>query len=855
MELKKEILKEIMRQPDKTFIANDFVDLLGVKRNAISHYLNRLVDEKKLKKYYGRPVRFQLSSDELTAKVENDVFESFIGYEGSLKEVIESCQAAVKYPPAGLPILLKGESGVGKSFLAQLIYQYSQQQQIIQENAPFLVLNCADYANNPELLSGILFGYKKGAFTGATDEYEGLLKKADGGYLFLDEVHRLSSENQEKLFLFMDQKFFSKLGDNTQKIYANVRLIFATTENIETVLLTTFKRRIPLKATILPYRERPIRERQDLLYHFFQREAEQLEKEITLSPNVVETFLLADTVENLGGIRNAIQIACANAFSKQENENPLKIDTPLLPQEWQNKKEKTTRLSTDWLSIPLVTGVFAENKYIELGLEKEQIAGKTLIEINQEFLEIKKRYIRFLKETTENIVQYNLLFWYKLQSELTQIATHYGIVFDEVEKKSIFLFLVQSISFEFPEISAKMSSELQKKYRKSDYLAAKIIENIALIDASEKNEKKMLLTLFLKEKIHSEDQIACITLAHGENTAASISEVVNQLLGDYIFEAADLKIDATNGEIIETVKAYIRRSNTQNGLLLIVDMGSLEQMYDSIKEEFQGELLIINYLSTPLALDIGMQVSQGKKIPEIIQHSEARHKIVFHYYQGLSKGKNIIVSSILGREISLKIKEIFTPYFEKHAVDILTLDFLELKRVLANEPELFEQTLFLLTTTDVASEQIKIINVEDLISGGTNANFFNQFMSVDDFYQLSNDLIRFFSIEGASERLSFLNPKVVIAEMETVIGHLEEHYQIRLENFIRLNLLMHLSMMLERLLTNQEVEGLGVEATEKNAAFVAYFSKIFQPIVQKYHIVLPKVEVLIIHEIIQSYIG
>lgn len=74
---------------------------------------------------------------------------------------------------------------------------------VIHENAPFKVLNCAQYHNNPELLSGILFGYVKGAFTGADEDRNGLLQDADGGVLFLDEVHRLPPEGQEKLFVYM----------------------------------------------------------------------------------------------------------------------------------------------------------------------------------------------------------------------------------------------------------------------------------------------------------------------------------------------------------------------------------------------------------------------------------------------------------------------------------------------------------------------------------------------------------------------------------------------------------------------------------------------------------------------------
>ena len=90
----------------------------------------------------------------------------------------------------------------------------SQQEGVINKGAHFVVLNCADYANSPELLSSVLFGYKKGAFTGAYTDKIGLVDQADNGYLFLDEVHRLSRKSQEKLFVLLDSGKFYPLGEN-----------------------------------------------------------------------------------------------------------------------------------------------------------------------------------------------------------------------------------------------------------------------------------------------------------------------------------------------------------------------------------------------------------------------------------------------------------------------------------------------------------------------------------------------------------------------------------------------------------------------------------------------------------------
>ncbi|MCT7830955.1 MAG: sigma-54 factor interaction domain-containing protein, partial [Lactobacillus iners] len=70
----------------------------------------------------------------------------------------------------------------GKSFLAKKIYEYAKEIKIIRSNSPYFVLNCADYANNPELVSSMLFGYVKGAYTGADSSHNGLLLQANGGY-------------------------------------------------------------------------------------------------------------------------------------------------------------------------------------------------------------------------------------------------------------------------------------------------------------------------------------------------------------------------------------------------------------------------------------------------------------------------------------------------------------------------------------------------------------------------------------------------------------------------------------------------------------------------------------------------
>lgn len=134
-------------------------DSLNLSRSVVSHYLNELFREEKIQKISGRPVKWTKKGSNPNL---NHNFDDFIGYRGSMRYAIDQISAAIMYPPDGLNILITGHSGVGKSYLASKIAQLAKSKGIIGKAVPYIVLNCADYANNPELVSSMLFGYVKG---------------------------------------------------------------------------------------------------------------------------------------------------------------------------------------------------------------------------------------------------------------------------------------------------------------------------------------------------------------------------------------------------------------------------------------------------------------------------------------------------------------------------------------------------------------------------------------------------------------------------------------------------------------------------------------------------------------------
>lgn len=305
-----ELIKEHF--PEEAVTASVIAEMKNLSRNTVSHYLNRLVEEGQLNKIKEKPTKFQLPNGDVDTK---DSFYKIIGYHGSMKSIIKQCKASVTYPN-GIPLILNGPSGTGKSYIAEAIYKYAKEGKHIEDNAPFCVLNCADYANNPELLSSVLFGYVKGAFTGAERERRGLLDEANGGFLFLDEVHNLTAENQEKLFILIDSGRFRRLGDNENWINTKVRLIMATTEDPRSAMLTTFRRRIPYEVALPKFITRPYEERLELVMRFFVNESKATQCVINVEHGVLEQLARNDYEGNIGELKNIVKVMVANELAQ-----------------------------------------------------------------------------------------------------------------------------------------------------------------------------------------------------------------------------------------------------------------------------------------------------------------------------------------------------------------------------------------------------------------------------------------------------------------------------------------------------------------------------------------------------------
>ncbi|MDX2111413.1 MAG: sigma-54 dependent transcriptional regulator [Verrucomicrobiota bacterium] len=196
-------------------------------------------------------------------------FDSIIGHSKGLVDVIERVKLVA---PSRASILIYGETGTGKELIAQSIHQNSA-----RARGPFIAIHCAALPAN--LLESELFGYERGAFTGANERRIGRFEAADGGTLFLDEIGEIDPSTQVKLLRFLETRSFERLG-SVKPISVDVRLVVATNKNLEEqVEEGNFREDLLFRLNVVTINLPPLRERTDdlpiLLDFYLKRYAKE----------------------------------------------------------------------------------------------------------------------------------------------------------------------------------------------------------------------------------------------------------------------------------------------------------------------------------------------------------------------------------------------------------------------------------------------------------------------------------------------------------------------------------------------------------------------------------------------------
>jgi len=239
-------------------------------------------------------------------------------------------------------VLIYGESGTGKELVARAVHVCSP-----RANEPFVSINCGAFPET--LLESELFGYVKGAFTGANQNKRGLFEVADGGTIFLDEIGEMNLTMQVKLLRVLQERCVRPVG-GTDEIPMDVRVIAATNRDLERqVAENTFREDLYYRLSVIPVTVPPLRERSEdiplLVSHFLKKYARSAGKNISrINPDSLSRLANYDWPGNVRQLENAIERAVALAAGQE-----LTVD---LPAERPRARAAAAGIGGDAISVP-----------------------------------------------------------------------------------------------------------------------------------------------------------------------------------------------------------------------------------------------------------------------------------------------------------------------------------------------------------------------------------------------------------------------------------------------------------------------------------------------------------------------
>ena len=232
----------------------------------------------------------------------------FAGLVGNSPEMEKLYRMISKVSNSSHPVLIQGESGTGKELVARAIHFSGS-----YRDKPFLPVDCGSLV--PTLIESELFGYVRGAFTGAVRSKQGLLAMAEGGTVFLDEIGELPPDLQAKLLRAIQEHEIRPVGSN-KRITINVRILAATHRDLETAIQNgSFRKDLYFRLNVVSLRVPPLRERKQdiplLVAHFLERMGRSSGTHRTLKDEALQVMLTYDWPGNVRELENCLERACA----------------------------------------------------------------------------------------------------------------------------------------------------------------------------------------------------------------------------------------------------------------------------------------------------------------------------------------------------------------------------------------------------------------------------------------------------------------------------------------------------------------------------------------------------------------
>lgn len=879
----KTLVYEYIKESTLKFIQNgtvlgnalDIADQFHLSRSVVSKYLNGMFYEGKLIKIATRPVIYfdrYCIENELGIKIknkefisitelhheleknQNDLFNHIIGKNGSLKENLMKIKSLNTIERTKF-VLIVGESGTGKTFISNLIHRVS-----CKRNVSPLYLKCTegnhDYQN-------ILF-----------DNQAGLYYLAAEGTLIIDNFNCIDEELQNEI-LFL-------LKNNYQKNKQINCIIFTIDDkkNVNNSLLNEVDELLELPRLS----DRPIKEKEELILRRLKKNEHQYTKKVFLSKLALYSLSHFDSSMNIIALNQIIDRAIINANSEQMNQKEINIYQYHLLTDSGGKINSLKNIEStkideqkEMLDVLDIHEIIMYDKLISIC---EEIKGH--FDYTMQYHEGTEQFIRFVDE---KINQYSDYIVFEKSTNNTQIQIIENVIksiFEVIENKYRTV-----INFNLTEILARFiyenmyedtniknwenqQSEFMKNieiFIKENYpLENELIHEISLriqgvLEIKLDIISRLYLLLNLNDIVASLEQLSKfgIIIAHGYSAATSIAESVNRLTGKHVFKGIDMPLDIETSEIISKVRNYILSSSITKEIILLVDMGSLEQIGQEVSNYASANVGIINNISTKIALSVGYGIINGNSIEEILEQAMKASKCTTHIIGNIAKKKAILFTFDSGLTATKNVMQIFKSSIPKKTdIQFIAIDYFELADS-DKEKEIIEKydVLFIVGTYSTQLKMAPYVALEEIISFENVGKLYSPLKKIltnEEIKQFSANLLRNFSLENIMRNLTILNPNTLMNYIDEALKKLQRGMGKKFSTKVMSGLYLHISCMVERLVTKQpQVTHENIELfTEIHKDFINLFEDSFQVLMKHYNIKIPLSEIAYLHDYIEN---
>ena len=674
-----ELISNLEKSRIKGLEAREVSERTGLARSNASSLLNHLVEEKKLIKITGRPVLFiarepleeavkhALVREEYSVRELQDIyynssdsFSKFIGYDFSMKEVINQAKAAIMYPPGGIHTIISGTRGCGKTGFARSMYEYARvQKKKNPEEYPFVVLNNLKYSDLVECIQTI--------------------KSLKSGVLFIDDAFGLPKELQDKLIHYMECEWCLE----------NVFLILAMPEG--EILNRSFAERFPITLKLPSLAERSWEERLCLIKLFFSNEAVRIKRPLKIASEVIQALLVYECVGDIKQLKADIKMICADVFYQNLNRLDQKVGFSEVPSKIRSEviggkkirtksREYLQAIDSDILIRPSEYQqdypIPKQNIYSEIsklsekmrqeGAAEEDITKAVQQKLKEYFARISDSILDFrsvkreLKNSLpENVVDFTIEILEKASIRLGKSVSAklaYALAFH-----INYMILRSKLgNDDFGQAKEKRTAQEHdsKEYQAARMIASSISERFAI---AVREKEVVFLTELLKNQIpqkRMEDKIRILIIAHGEHVATSMADAANSLMMTDLVYGFDIPVNVKHEEVLDNILNIAKAINKGSGILLMVDMGSLANLEEKIAVESGIFVKTIERVSTIYVIEAVRRILYKEEdLEEIYQEVLKLQSVPYQIEQPCEKPPVIITTCSSGMGTGMMLKE------------------------------------------------------------------------------------------------------------------------------------------------------------------------------------------------------